>query len=202
LSLADREKWDARYREGAYSDRRHPTALLARLIPELPRGSALDVACGAGRNALFLAGAGFEVDAVDISAAALERLRGDAADAELSVRAIEADLEGGISETIALKDRYELILMVRYVNLALIAPLIDRLADGGVFISEQHLKTSLDVVGPRSAAYRLAPNALLDAVRPLRVLYYREGIATDPDGRRAALAQVVASRGDVGLFAA
>jgi SAM-dependent methyltransferase len=202
LSLADLEKWDARYREGQYASRRHPTALLERFIDELPRGAALDVACGAGRNALYLAKNGFDVDAVDISAAGLERLRADARASGLRVRDLEADLEGGIPASLPLKQRYELIVMVRYVNEPLIGPLSERLAEGGIFLSEQHLKTDLDVVGPHNAAYRLAPNALLDAARGLRVHFYREGLVTDPDGRRAALAQIIASRGGVGLLVA
>jgi tellurite methyltransferase len=202
LSLADLEKWDARYRSGHYAARRHPTALLEQLVNELPRGSALDVACGAGRNALFLARSGFDVDAVDISGAGLKRLRADAAAEGFAIRDFEADLEHCSLESLPLKDCYDLIVMVRYVNQPLIEPLIERLADGGVFLSEQHLATDLDVVGPRSESYRLAPNALLDAARGLRVHFYREGIVTDPDGRRAALAQIVASRGGARLFGA
>jgi tellurite methyltransferase len=195
LSLADLEKWDARYRGGSYAGRRHPTALLERVVTELPRGSALDVACGAGRNALYLAASGFEVDAVDISTAALERLRADAAAGGLRIRDLEADLEGGLPDFLPLKGRYDLIVMVRHVNQALLAGLIRRLADGGVLVAEQHLETDRDVVGPRTEAFRLGPNALLDASHGLRVHFYREGIVTDPDGRHAALAQIVASRG-------
>ena len=200
MSEADLRKWDARYRAGEYAERRHPTALLARSIDDLPRGAALDVACGAGRNALFLAGAGFAVDAVDISSAGLERLEADAVAQGLEIRTIEADLENGLPSAPSLKDRYELIIVVRYVNLPLFEPLIGRLADGGVLISEQHLQTTADVVGPRNPDYRLAPNALLDSVKQLRIHYYREGFVVDPDGRRAALAQVVASRGDTVLL--
>lgn len=201
MSLADLEKWDARYRDGCYASRRHPTALLERFIDELPRGAALDVACGAGRNALFLAQSGFEVDAVDISAAGLERLRNEAAAGGLSVHELAADLENGIPSPVSRKE-YDLIVMVRYVNQPLIAPLIERLAEGGIFLSEQHLKTDLDVVGPHNSAYRLAPNALLEAAHGLRIHFYREGLVTDPDGERAALAQIVASRGGAGLLVA
>jgi len=200
LSQSDREKWDARYRGGAYAGRRHPTALLDRFAAELPRGAALDVASGAGRNALFLASRGFTVDAVDVSAVALERLRADAAAAGLAIRGFVADLEDGIPGSVPLGDCYDLIVLVRYVNQPLMPALIERLANGGVLLVEQHLQTSLDVVGPRSEAFRLAPNALLEAVRPLRVHYYREGVVTDPDGQPAALAQAVASHGDAGPF--
>ena len=94
-----------------------------------------------------------------------------------------------------------MILMTRYVNQPLIKALGDRLANGGIFICEQHLKTKLEVAGPRSESFRLAPNELMDAVPALRVHYYREGVVTDPDGRTVALAQMVASQGGENLFA-
>jgi SAM-dependent methyltransferase len=194
LSDADLLKWDARYRDGAYAKRRHPTALLARYLDQLKHGLALDIACGTGRNSLALAEAGFAVDAIDISAAGLDRLRADAARQGLRINTLEHDLEHGLPDSPAISDCYDLIVMVRYVNQALIESLIDRLADGGVFISEQHLTTDREVIGPRSEAFRLAPQQLLDAVRGLRVHHYSEGIVTDPDGRRTALAQIVASR--------
>lgn len=200
MSRADRRKWDERYRACAYAERRHPTELLSRFAGQLKRGRALDVACGAGRNALFLAEAGFEVDAIDISEAGLERLRSEAAGSGLGIRALAADLEHGIPDTLPLGSDYDLIVMVRYVNLSLAESLADRLAPTGVLISEQHLKTDEDVIGPRNPAYRLAPSELLDTVLELRVHYYREGIVTDPDGRRAALAQLVASHAETALF--
>lgn len=199
MSEADLSKWDARYRAGSYCARRHPTALLARFLDKLPKGAALDVACGAGRNSLALAEVGFDVDAVDISAAGLERLRTDAKAQNLDINTLEADLEHGFPDSLALKDCYDLIVMVRYVNQPLVGPLIDKLADGGFFVCEQHLKTGRDVVGPRSESFRLAPGELLKACRQLRIHYYAEGIVADPDGRHAALAQVVASRGGTDL---
>ena len=200
MSQADLRKWDERYRAGAYAERRHPSELLSRFAGQLKPGRALDVACGAGRNSLFLAAAGFAVDAIDISEAGLERLRADATGSGLSIRALAADLEHGIPDKLSLESAYDLIVVVRYVNLPLLASLADRLAPTGVLLSEQHLQTVEDVIGPRNPAYRLAPNELLDTVRELRVHYYREGIVTDPDGRRAALTQLVASHAETALF--
>jgi len=55
MSDADRERWNARYAAGEYAARTHPSPLLAAWIDRLPRGRALDVACGLGRNAIHLA---------------------------------------------------------------------------------------------------------------------------------------------------
>jgi tellurite methyltransferase len=115
VSAAERDKWDARYREGAYRSRTHPTALLAEWLPRLPRGRALDVACGAGRNALYLAANGYTVTALDISSVALERGRRSAEERALSLEWLCADLDD--DPTLALPaGPFDLIVWVRYVH--------------------------------------------------------------------------------------
>ncbi|HEX6999881.1 MAG TPA: class I SAM-dependent methyltransferase [Gammaproteobacteria bacterium] len=207
MSAAERQKWDERYCAGAYAARTHPTALLADWLPYLPRGRALDVACGTGRNALYLARAGYRVDAVDISPVALERGRRTADERGLSVRWLEADLDEPDG---ALPDAdYDLIVWVRYVNHDLMPHLLRRLRPRGHLLCEQHLVCArADVAGPSGNRFRLQPNQLLHAFAPgspdelaARVLYYREGLVTDPDGRRSALAQLVGCRGPRGTDA-
>jgi SAM-dependent methyltransferase len=191
VSAAEREKWDARYREGAYRDRAHPTALLAERLGELPRGRALDVACGAGRNALFLAADGYTVTALDISRVALERGRLAAAERGLSVEWLCADLDEDSSTTLP-EGPFDLIVWVRYVHKKLMPHLIARLTTGGALLCEQHLLTAdADVAGPSNAEFRLAPGELLGSARGLRVDYSYEGPIVDPDGRLVALAQLV-----------
>lgn len=191
MSTADREKWNDRYRTGAYKARTHPTQLLADWLAKLPKGRALDVACGAGRNALYLAEHGYAVDAADISGVALERARASARERGLDVDWLEIDLE---SEPLP-ERRYDLIVMVRYTNPSLVPELIRRLGDGGYLLCEEHLETHREVVGPTNARFRVRPNELLGLARGVRVVYYREGLIDDPDGRTAALAQLVACRG-------
>jgi len=198
MSQAERLKWDERYRTGAYTDRRHPTALLAEWMSHLTRGSALDVACGAGRNSLYLAANGWRVDAVDISPVGLERARQSAAAQEVEVRWLQADLEDDPGAVLP-AGPYDLIVLARYVNPAVYRPLVERLRCGGILLCEQHVVSSDDVIGPKNPAYRLRQNELLrafvsEADTAHRVLYYREGIVTDPDGRNAALAQLVLCR--------
>ena len=198
MSEADRRKWDARYRGGSYADRAHPSALLAEWEPRLPRGRALDVACGAGRNSLFLASTGRQVDAVDISAEGLERARQAASGGGLRIRWQRADLEADGDAALP-AGPYDLVVLVRYVNRALWPGLLERLAPGGVLLCEQHVDSMEDVVGPRSAAFRMRPGELLRAATEeppfgLRVLHYDEGTVTDPDGRTAALARLVLRR--------
>jgi SAM-dependent methyltransferase len=191
MSTADRDKWDERYRTGSYKARNHPTQLLADWLDELPRGRALDVACGAGRNALFLAEHGYTVDGVDISAVALDRARTTAAERGLDINWLQVDLEPRSLP----RAQYDLIVLVRYTDDRLIGQLGEHLNDGGYLLCEEHLPTDCEVVGPSSGKFRLAPNALLQMANGLRVIYYREGLIEDPDGRTAALAQLIACRG-------
>ena len=194
MSEADRDKWDTRYRQGSYQARTHPTELLAEWLPHLPRGRALDVACGAGRNALYLAEAGYEVDAIDISRVALDRLRETAQARGLEVTCIETDLESCELPN----QSYDLIVMARYTQPTLIPHLLRLLRAGGHFLCEEHLATDRDVTGPSDPAFRMAPNELLQLAAELRVLFYREAIIEDPDGRQASLAQLIACRGSAG----
>jgi tellurite methyltransferase len=193
LSQAERDKWNERYRSGSYEGRVHPTALLAEWVPRLTTGRSLDVACGAGRNALFLATEGYSVDAVDIAERALERGRAAAEKRGLPIRWIAADLDGDI-DTVLPAASYDLIVWVRYVNAALMPQLLRRLDPGGHLICEQHLITTAEVVGPRGEEFRLQPGELRNSVAELEVLDYREGLVRDPDGRTAGLAQIVARR--------
>jgi tellurite methyltransferase len=191
VSRAERDKWDERYRSGAYEDRTHPTALLVDWLPRLPRGRALDVACGAGRNALFLAAHGYAVDAIDISAVGLDRAREDAVRRELDVNWLCADLEDA-PEAVLPQGPYDLIVWVRYVNAGLLPSLAARLAPGGVLVCEQHIATAAEVVGPKNGAFRLHAEQLRRSASALHIVHYREELVVDPDGRTAALAQLVA----------
>lgn len=201
MSEADREKWERRYAEGEYAGRDWPTRLLADWLerpdgPSWPdRPSALDLACGAGRNALYLAGRGFEVDAMDISTVALARAEARAAEMGVRVNWMPVDLDEATIDP----ERYDLVIIARYVNRGLTEALTASLREGGYLVYEQHLVTDRDVGGPRNPAFCVQPNELLRMFSSLRVLEYREGIVTDPGGATMALAQLVACRGSGGF---
>ena len=191
MSDADREHWNARYASGKYAARTHPSALLAAWIDRLPRGRALDVACGLGRNAIHLAAHGYDVDAMDISDVALAGARRRADAAGVSVNWIEADLE---RPDIA-PGTYDVIVVARFLVRPLIPRLVDALRPGGHVVYDHHYITPADVDGPSSRRFRARPNEMLERFRALRVLYYEEGIDDDPDGSRMALARLVACHG-------
>ena len=153
------------------------------------------LACGAGRNALFLASRGFEVDAVDISSVAIDLARAEAARRDLSVNWQVADLDDFDPG----ERRYDVITMIRYTNRVIWPRLAAALATDGWLVMEQHLRTRHDVAGP-SDEFRLAPGELLDAFGDLRVIRYAEEYGESPtSGRMVATATLLACKGDPGF---
>ena len=192
MSSADRDKWNKRYREGAYAGRVQPSALLTDWVDKVPVGRAIDVACGAGRNALYLAECGFDVDAVDISGEAIDRARDAGRRLGVSVNWLEQDLD----ELPDLGAGYQLILVIRYVNLPLLRQLAASLAPGGFLICEQHLLSEEEVIGPANPAYRVKPGDLQSIASRLQIHHLEEALVRDPDGQMAALARMVAQRAE------
>ncbi len=154
MAEADRKKWDARYASGDFViEEGAPSAILLRHVEEVAPGRALDVACGTGRNTLFLARRGFAVDALDISPVGLARLERAARAAGLSglVHPLAVDLEGYIPQAGA----YDLILMANYLERPLIPRLGQALRPGGILL----IDTFLD--DPESRARVMNPAHLL-----------------------------------------
>ncbi len=187
MSTEDRDKWNKRYAED--SDRKSdPVTLLEDWLPQIPVGRALDVACGAGRNSIFMAQAGFDVDAIDISHQGLQKARQNAESQGFDINWIEHDLE----QFYDFETDYNLIVVMWYVNLPLITQLCDKLAPGGYLLCEEHLLVDEEVIGPTNPSYRVAPGALRDAVSGLDILLYEESIETNAEGEQVASARVVA----------
>jgi SAM-dependent methyltransferase len=80
------EQWDARYRESTRIWSGRPNAVLVREVTGTPPGSVLELGCGEGADAVWLARAGWRVTAVDVSGVALDRAAGHAADAGVADR--------------------------------------------------------------------------------------------------------------------
>ena len=187
MSQQDRNKWNQRYAEDNYH-KNNPVTLVEDWLPRLPVGRALDVACGAGRNALFLAQAGYRVDAIDISPVGLNMARNKATDQGLSINWIEQDLD----QPYPFDTDYDLIVVMWYVNPDLITRLCDCLAPGGYLLCEEHLITDQEVIGPNSSNFRVASGELREAVSGLEVLLYEESVEAIPEGGQVASARVVA----------
>jgi SAM-dependent methyltransferase len=157
MTKDDRKKWDARYRETLGG--MEPSPILQDYWNFAPLGRALDIACGNGRNSLFLAEKGFVVDAVDISTVVINHLAGK----NRNINPICADLD-----TWSLpKSRYDLIVNIRFLDRGLFPLIKEGLKPGGVLIFESFMDG-------KQNRFCLYPNELLQAFVSLRVVYYEE----------------------------
>jgi rhodanese-related sulfurtransferase len=151
----------------------------ADLLP--PQGQALDVACGFGRHALYLAANGLEVTAIDRDAGRIERLRAAAARLGLPVDARVVDLEAGAFDLGA--DRYALVLVIHYLHRPLFPAIGAALAPGGLLLYETFTEAQASRGRPSSPEHLLKAGELSRLVAPLEVLRGREG---ESEGRMVA----------------
>jgi len=131
VTCADSQRWNDRYAAGNPNPEFVPDDLLvqhAQLFGNC--GVALDVACGVGHNALYLARRGCEVFAIDASLTALRYCRRAARAEYLGVYPICADLD-----RFPLPARnFDVILVSRFLNRALIPQLKQALIPGGLLL--------------------------------------------------------------------
>ncbi len=171
----DKNRWNKRYNTEEYLYGKEPLKFLKEKLDILVRGKALVLAMGEGRNAVFLAGNGFDVDGCDISEKAIEKTRLFARESGVALNAFVADLE----EYKISADQYNLITCFYYTQKSLIPQIKEGLKKGGMVMFETYsidqLKYGKNAPGPKNPAYLLKHNELLDSFRDFRILYYREG---------------------------
>lgn len=183
------EQWNERYRAGEQLFDA-PVPLVVKFAGAV-RGRALDLACGSGRNALYLAELGWHVTAVDGSPVALEVLGARARERGLKIDTRIADLERG--EFQIASDTYDLILDCYYLQRDLFATMQAGVPPGGMIISIVHLA---DADGTPKRAY---PGELRKYFEGWKILHYREGQPGESCHQRA-VAEIVAIRCGVDLL--
>jgi tellurite methyltransferase len=156
-----------------------PAAWLVSNRTLLPAsGKALDVACGRGRNALWLARQGYATTAVDRSVDAVSALNAAAAGDALPLSAVTMDLEGGAP---ALGNAvFDVIVVVHYLHRPLFPALLAALHPGGVLVYETFLRAQAARGKPTNPDFLLEPGELPRLVSPLEIRASREG---DFEGR-------------------
>ena len=179
--------WNAHYRGPRESLLGKPSRILLEVLPLVPPGRALDIACGAGRNAIYLASMGWEVTAVDSSSAALDLARSAAQTAGIPVtfhpssqqdspvyghlRLIEADLE----EFSFPSGHFDLIVCTNYLQQSLFRRIEEALQSGGALLYETYTQDQLQFLGgPHNPGFLLHPGELRKAFTDLTILFYRE----------------------------
>ena len=168
-----------------------PVQFLADNVDLLPGGRVLDIAMGAGRNAIYLANKGFEVEGIDISAEAVNLALESAAKAGVSIQAQVVDLEKHYRIQ---EDTYDVILCFHYLQRSLIAQIKNGLRLGGMVVYETFIVDQAQFGKPKNPDYLLKHNELLEMFREFRCLRYREGIFAGPVATAGIIAQKVLGR--------
>jgi tellurite methyltransferase len=186
---SDRQRWEERYASGR-SGNQGPSRFLASTV-SLIRGRVLDLAAGAGRNALYLARRGHPVDAIDIALAGLQRACALARAEGLALRAVQADLETFPLPTA----RYDAVLNIRYLQRSLFDAMRRAVTPGGLILFETFLNGPQQFVHPRNPAHLLQPGELRAAFAGCEILIYEEGWL-DTEAEPAYVARLLARRPD------
>lgn len=182
--------WDERFRTGEYPSNPAPSPVLREYVDETAEGRALDVACGTGRNTVFLAEQGYEVDALDQSVEGLQITRENAKERGVDDRIdlIEADAR----EFEYPKDTYDVVTISFFRTLDRLNDIKAALKADGLLFYQHHLRSDPPAeVGPSTDRYRFRSNELLHACLDLTVLYYEES-SERRDGELAATVATVA----------
>ena len=165
---SDTDKWDARYRQARESS---PAQVLLDNRHLLPAsGTALDVACGVGANALLLAEHGLTTHAWDSSSVAIDKLRGRAQAHGVSVEAAVRDVIAHPPGS----ESFDIIVVTRFLERGLVPQLTRALRVDGLLFYQTFTRTRVSDVGPNNPDYGLADGELLVMFSALQVLVYRE----------------------------
>ncbi|WP_298434731.1 methyltransferase domain-containing protein [Geobacter sp.] len=170
----DKLRWNRRYLSEECLLGEKPSRLLAERIGELkrlcPGRRALDIACGEGRNSIFLARHGFEVTGIDISPVGLDKARRWAAREGLAIGFILADLE-----RYRFTGTFDLILNFNFLLRDLIPREVAALVPGGIIVFDTILESPTAPI-PHRPEYLLKPGELvrLFAPYPGEILYHGE----------------------------
>jgi len=180
-------EWDERHR-GKPAGAAEP--FLAAMLARIPRGTALDVGAGRGRNAVALARAGLAVVAVDFSAEAMRILASTAQAARLTIWPVVANLD-----SFHLKDEsFDVIVNINFLERTLFPKFVRALRPGGMLLADTFLVDQATIGHPRDPRFLLAHGELRALANGLKIEEYREGTVTYPNGERAFRASIAARR--------
>ena len=165
-----------------------PAEFLVKNLELLPKGKVLDVAMGNGRNAVFLARNGFQVEGVDLSPKAIAAALRAAEKAGVRITTRVADLETDISIE---KDSYDVIVCFHYLHRPLVPLLKQGLRGNGMIVYETYIIDQARFGKPRNPDHLLRHNELLELFHDFRCLRYHEGIFENSRALAGIIAQKV-----------
>lgn len=165
-----KDKWNAIYSKNTHGF--FPPAMVLHrnkhLLPK--RGKALDLACGTGRNAIYLSQAGFETHAWDASDVAIDSLIQYCQETNLTIhtRVIE------ITEETLDKESFDVIIVSHFLDRDLMTAIMSALKPSGLIFYQTFIHDKVADIGPNNPDYLLAENELLQLFSAFTIRSYQE----------------------------
>lgn len=151
-----------------------PSAWVSRFAPLIGPGEVLDLACGSGRHAKWLADQGHTVLALDRDEKALALATGQ------GISIMQADLEEEGSLWPFEANRFAAIVVTNYLHRPLFSHIVASLAEGGVLIYETFAAGNEQFGKPSNPNFLLQPGELLSLCSSLRVVAFEDGYVEQP----------------------
>lgn len=168
------EIWNERYKGESYLFGKEPVSVLKSFVSSLKKNKALDIGVGEGRNAVFLAEQGFEVEGIDCSGRGIEKAKKLAEEKKISISLKTQNLDFFLMPLM----RYDTILMTYFRPQARFFNEIRRgLVAGGTFVLEAYTVEELRG-GSKNPnidfedCYK--PNEVISHLKEFHILYYKE----------------------------
>ena len=170
MNKPDQTKWDQIYTDGNEKPAKPCRALSSHshLLPA--EGDALDLACGRGGNALYLAARGFSTRAWDVSAVATQSLSDVAGRYGLPLVAEQRDVTADPPAS----GSFDIIVVSRFLDRTLAPAICAALRERGLLFYQTFIREKTADTGPNNPEYRLEANELLRLFQSLHLIYYHE----------------------------
>ena len=184
------EQWDNRFNVERLLYGTEPVDFLKENIHRLPKGKALILAAGEGRNAVWLAAQGYEVTAMDASPKGLEKAQALAGERGVTIETEVGDLQHGYDMG---ESEYDLITDFYYHDMAMIPAVMRALKPGGMFVLQNFSIDQLETnrFGPKNPDYLAKPNELLKHLQGYRILHYEDTVVDLDEGMHQGPGAVV-----------
>jgi len=152
-----------------------PSSWIVKFAPLIKsQGLVLDLACGSGRHAKWLAQQGYQVDALDRDPIATSSMQGID-----GIRIQLTDLE--TTEPPSFEHSYDGIIVSRYLHRPLLTSLATILKPGGILIYETFMRGNERYGKPSNPDFLLMPDELLNTYSPLlNVISFEQGEVMEP----------------------
>lgn len=155
MAQKDEIKWNKKYKEiPSLLQTREVSKKLMQIVQKAKGKKALDIASGAGRNSIYLASKGFDVEALDISSVALDALKSKGIK-NIACNLVDLDVYEIPNNS------YDLIVMTNFLDRKLIPKLKMALKQDGILFIETYMDDEVNEKAPSNSDFLLKKDELL-----------------------------------------